>query len=97
MEGGEPTSETLTVRLPVRVKLSYEFENPYKGEKETQTKFSIDVKIFLTRDETEALDRELIDIMLQALNTIFETRKLEATEKTIEEVAEEIFDTGDKE
>jgi hypothetical protein len=82
-------TETITVRLPAKIRIEYEFTNPFKSEKETPTKFSIDVKIFVTKDEAEVLDKELLDVMIQALNMIFEAKKLEQSIET----AKEIFDT----
>jgi hypothetical protein len=82
-------NETLTIMLPVEVKISYEFRNPFKSERETPSSISIDVKIFLTREEAEALDRQLLDLMVKALNVIFEARRLEQDIDTLVQV----FDT----
>jgi hypothetical protein len=87
-------NETLTVMLPVEVKISYEFRNPFKNEKETPTKISIDIKIFLTREEAEALDEELTNLMIRALNTILEARKLEALREATKEAFREVFDVN---
>jgi protoporphyrinogen oxidase len=85
-------AETTIIRLPAKIRIEYEFWDPYKSEKETPTKFSINIKIFLTKDEAEMLDEELINIMLKALNKIFEARKLEQEMKAIKEAVEEVFD-----
>jgi hypothetical protein len=92
MEREEPIEETLTVRLPAEISLTYEFKNPFKDTVSGRTKFSIDVKIYLTNQEAETLDRELIDIMLQALNTIFEARKLEQDIDTLTEDLKQVLD-----
>jgi hypothetical protein len=86
-------NETLTVMLPVEVKISYEFRNPFKSERETPSSISIDVKIFLTREEAEALDEELTNLIIRMLNTIFEARKLEALREATKKAFEEVFDT----
>jgi calcineurin-like phosphoesterase len=82
MEGKEIT----IIRLPAKVRIEYEFTNPFKDTNAGQTKFSIDVEIYLTNKEAEALDEELINIMLRALNTIFEARKLEQDIEAVKEV-----------
>jgi hypothetical protein len=79
-------TETITIKLPAKVSITYEFENPFKETTAGRTKFSIDVEIYLTNEEAEALDKELINIMLQALNTIFEARKLEQSIEAFKEV-----------
>jgi NTP pyrophosphatase (non-canonical NTP hydrolase) len=88
MEG----EETTTIRLPAEISITYEFRNPFKSEKETPSKLSINVKIFLTKDEAEALNRELLDVMIQALNTIFEAKKLEQDIDTLTEDLKQVLD-----
>jgi hypothetical protein len=88
MEG----EETITIRLPAEISITYEFRNPFKDTQAGRTKFSIDVKIYLTNPEAEALDKELINIMLQALNTIFEAKKLAQEIEATEEAFKEVFD-----
>jgi hypothetical protein len=73
----------MVVRLPAKIRIEYEFTNPFKSEKEAQSRFSVNVEIFLTKDEAEALNRELLDVMIQALNTIFEVKKLEQDIETL--------------
>jgi hypothetical protein len=88
MEG----EETITIRLPAEISITYEFRNPFKDTQAGRTKFSIDVKIYLTNPEAEALDKELINIMIQALNTIFEAKKLAQEIEATEEAFKEVFD-----
>jgi hypothetical protein len=88
MEG----EETITIRLPAEISITYEFRNPFKDTQAGRTKFSIDVKIYLTNPEAEALDKELINIMMQALNTIFEARKLEHDINTLTEDLKQVLD-----
>jgi hypothetical protein len=78
--------ETIIVRLPVRVNISYEFWNPYKSEKETPSKLTINVEIFLTKDEAKILEESITDKMIEILNMIFEARKLEQDINTLTEV-----------
>ncbi len=85
--------QTVIVRLPVRVNISYEFWNPYKGERETPSKLTINVEIFLTKDEAKILDESITDKIIEILNMIFEARKLEQLNKTTEETFREVFDT----
>jgi len=82
MEG----EETITVRLPVRVNISYEFTNPFKSEKETPTKLTINVKIFLTKDEAKILEESITDKIIEILNMLFEARKLEQDIDTLTNV-----------
>jgi hypothetical protein len=70
-------TEVITIRLPAKIRIEYEFTNPFKSEKETPTKLSINVEIFLTRDETMTLEEIITDKIVEILNVIFETRKLE--------------------
>jgi hypothetical protein len=94
MEVGEPTGETLTIKLPVKVNISYEFWNPYKDEKEAQTKFSINVTIFLTRNEAEMLEDIITNKMVEILNIIFEARKLEQEIETTEKAFKDVFNAN---
>jgi hypothetical protein len=86
-------TETTIIKLPAEISLSYEFKNPFKSTVSGRTKFTIDVKIYVTNTEAEALDRELLDVMLQALNTIFEAKKLAQEIEATEETFKEVFDT----
>jgi hypothetical protein len=85
-------TEIITARLPAEISLTYEFKNPFKDTVAGRTKFSIDVKIYLTNQEAETLDKELIDIMLQAMNKIFEARKLEQDINTLTEDLKQVLD-----
>jgi hypothetical protein len=87
-------AETMIIRLPAKIRIEYEFKNPFKDTIAGHTKFSIDVEIYLTNPEAETLNEELVNIMLKALNTIFEARKLEQEMKAIKEAVEEVFDTN---
>jgi hypothetical protein len=82
--------ETIIVRLPTEISITYEFRNPFKDTTSGCTKFSVSVKIHLTNQEAEELDKQLIDIMLQALKTILEAKKLEQDI----DVVTEVFDTN---
>ena len=79
-----PETETMVVGLPVRVNISYEFWNPFKNEKETPSKLTINVEIFLTKDEAKILEESITDKMIEILNIIFEARKLEQNINTLD-------------
>jgi hypothetical protein len=87
-------TETMVVRLPVKVKIEYQFENPYKDGKEAQTKFSINVTIFLTRNEAEMLEDIITNKMVEILNIIFEARKLEQEIETTEKAFKDVFNAN---
>jgi len=70
-------TETVIARLPAKIRIEYEFTNPFKNEKETPTRLSINVEIFLSRNETITLEEIITNKILEILNTIFEARKLE--------------------
>ena len=93
MERKETLEETLTVRLPAKIRIEYEFTNPFKNEKETPTRLSINVEIFLTRDETMTLEEIITDKIVEILNTIFEARRLEGETKAYEDAVKDVFDT----
>jgi len=86
MERKETLEETLTVRLPAKIRIEYEFTNPFKNEKETPTRLSINVEIFLTRDETMTLEEIITDKIVEILNTIFEARETKAYEEAFKDV-----------
>ncbi len=85
-------TETITIRLPAEIRIEYEFTNPFKEITTGRTKFSINVKIYVTNTEAEALDKELTNVMLQALKTIFEAKKLEQDIDTLTEDLKQIID-----
>jgi len=85
--------ETIIVRLPAEISITYEFRNPFKDTTSGRSKFSVDVKIHLTNQEAEELDKQLTDIMLQALKTIFEAKKLEQDIEQDIDTLTEILDT----
>jgi hypothetical protein len=85
-------TEVITIRLPTKVSITYEFKNPFKETTTGRTKFSIEVEIYLTNEEAEALDKELVSVMLQALNTIFEARKLEQDINALTEDLKQVLD-----
>jgi hypothetical protein len=82
----------MVVRLPAEISITYEFRNPFKDTVSGRTRFSIDVKIHLTNEEAEALDKELTNVMLQALKTIFEAKKLEQDIDTLTEDLKQVLD-----
>jgi hypothetical protein len=88
MEG----EETITIRLPAKIRIEYEFTNPFKNEKETPSRLSINVEIFLTRDETMTLEEIITDKIVEILNTIFEARKLEQYIDTLTEDLKQVVD-----
>jgi macrodomain Ter protein organizer (MatP/YcbG family) len=81
-----------TERLPVKVKIEYQFKNPFEGEKKTPSKISMDVEIFLTRDETMTLEKIITDKIIEILNTILEARKLEQGIDTLTEDLKQVLD-----
>jgi hypothetical protein len=85
-------TETMIVSLPARVNISYEFTNPFKSEKETPTKLTINVEIFLTKDEAKILEEIITDKIIEILNVVFEARKLEQEIEATEKAFKDVFD-----
>jgi hypothetical protein len=84
--------ETIIVRLPAKIRIEYEFTNLFKSEKETPSKLTINVEIFLTKDEAKTLEESITDKMIEIINMIFEAKKLEQEIEATEEAFKDVFD-----
>lgn len=73
---------TITIRLPARVRLTYEFEDPYEYPDERQPKLKTEIELYLSRDEAKTLHETLLNIIFEATETIYNIRKITKNTQT---------------
>jgi hypothetical protein len=79
---GVSNEETITIRLPAKVRLTYEFEDPYEYPDERQPKLKTEIELYLSKDEAKALHEILLNMIFEATETIYNIRKITKTTQT---------------